>query len=163
MKNAAGILLCCFLALMCACGITGRGNGDDNYFSGFVTFTDQEWPYGRTLDFRVDTLADSVAHGGTLLLSLRHTAGYQYGNIWLELEYPMADTTLKDTFNIALATSLGHWRGHGSGPSRQFTDTLKTNFTLYRGDTLKLRHIMRCDTLTNIEQIGVVYNDYEQF
>ncbi len=142
-----------------ACGITGsRGNGDDNYFSAFATFDSQQWEYGRPAVFHVDTLRDSIARGGTLILSLRHTDGYAYSNIWLELAYPDTDSTLRaDTFCINLADNYGRWLGHGTGPSRQFTDTLSRDFTLRRGADLRLRHIMRTDTLANIEQAGIVY------
>lgn len=142
-----------------SCGITGsRGNGDDNYFSAFTAFPKGEWEYAVPSQFRVDTLRDSISRGGTLILSLRHTAGYEYSNIWLELSYPLTDsTTAADTFNIVLADNFGHWLGRGIGPSVQITDTLSTDFTVRRGETVTLRHIMRMDTLRNIEQVGIVF------
>ncbi|MBD5234393.1 MAG: gliding motility lipoprotein GldH [Bacteroidales bacterium] len=142
-----------------ACGITGsRGNGVDNYFSAFETFPTQEWDYRAPAEFHVDTLRDSIARGGVLMLSLRHTAGYAYSNIWLELGYPDSDTTVRtDTFCVVLADKYGRWRGRGTGPSIQLTDTLLKDFTLRRGSTLTLRHIMRMDTLPGIEQAGIVY------
>ncbi len=142
-----------------SCGITGsRGNGDDNYFSAFTAFPKAEWEYAVPSQFRVDTLRDSISRGGTLILSLRHTAGYEYSNIWLELSYPLTDSTsAADTFNIVLADDFGHWLGRGIGPSVQITDTLSTDFTVRRGETVTLRHIMRMDTLRNIEQVGIVF------
>lgn len=147
------------LTAAASCGITGsRGNGDDNYFSSFHTFSDQKWIYTHPLEFTVDTLRDSVASDGVLLLSLRHTSGYEYRNLWLELAYPLNDSTLcRDTLNIELADDEGRWLGHGTGPSRQLADTVSHAFTLRRGQTLTLRHIMRMDTLPNIEQIGIVF------
>lgn len=148
------------IALMVAsCGITGsRGNGDDNYFSAFKTFDNQLWSYAEPVEFVVDTLRDTLSRRGTLLLSLRHTHGYGYGNIWLELSYPLNDSVEQaDTFNVVLADSYGRWLGHGSGPSMLVTDTLSRNFELHRGMKLRLRHIMRTDTLANIEQVGIVY------
>lgn len=155
-RIAAAAMLALSIA---SCGITGsRGNGDDNYFSSFTTFDGQRWLYSEPAVMRVDTLRDSIARGGTLVLSLRHTAGYEYSNIWLELSYPLTDSTVRrDTFNIPLADDFGRWYGRGSGPSLQLTDTLATGFTLRRGSTLTLRHIMRVDTLSNIEQAGIVF------
>ncbi len=146
-------------AIAAGCGITGsRGNGVDNYFSAFETFPTQEWDYGAPAHFHVDTLRDSIARGGALMLSLRHTAGYAYSNIWLELGYPDSDSTLRtDTFCIVLADNFGRWRGHGTGPSVQLTDTLIKDFTLRRGSEITLRHIMRTDTLSDIEQAGIIY------
>lgn len=157
--KAKWLILAALAAFTASCGITGsRGNGDDNYFSAFETFPRQEWLYAEPVKLRVDTLRDSVAHGGTLLLSLRHTDAYEYSNLWLELSYPASDsTTVTDTVNVILADVYGHWRGHGSGPSIQLTDTIATGFTITRGSTLTLRHIMRVDTLANIEQAGLVF------
>lgn len=153
------LIIAAVAALSASCGITGsRGNGDDNYFSAFETFPGQVWEYARPAEFRVDTLRDSVARGGTLLLSLRHTNGYEYSNLWLELSYPVNDSIVRaDTFNIILADDFGHWRGHGIGPSLQVTDTLSRDFTLRRGMPMTLRHIMRTDSLANIEQAGLVF------
>lgn len=157
--KALKLLLLVPVLLATACGITGsRGNGDDNYFSDFCTFDSQEWPYSHTVVFTVDTLRDSLSRGGTLLLSLRHTVAYPYSNIWLELSYPTPDGILAaDTFNILLADDYGHWRGYGNGPSMAITDTLSRNFDIARHGMIRLRHIMRTDTLPNIEQVGIVY------
>ena len=142
-----------------ACGITGsRGNGDDNYFSAFAGFGPDGWLYSEPVTMSVDTLRDSIARDGILLLSLRHTDGYEYSNLWLELSYINEDTTVvADTLNLILADNYGRWNGHGSGPSLQITDTVSKSFTLRRGMELKLRHIMRLDTLANIERVGIVY------
>lgn len=148
------------VALAASCGITGsRGNGVDNYFSAFETFGNQQWYYASPAFFRVDTLRDSVASRGDLILSLRHTSGYAYSNLWLELEHRHVSGTpaVRDTFNIILADRFGRWRGHGTGPSVQVTDTLSRDYSIARGDTLVLRHIMRLDTLANIEQAGIVF------
>ncbi len=146
-------------AAAASCGISGsRGNGDDNYFSAFHAFDEQEWSYAKPVTFAVDTLRDSLARRGTLLLSVRHTTGYEYSNLWLEMSYPLNDSVVKaDTFNIILADDFGNWRGAGIGPSLQTTDTLATDFTIRRGEAIKLRHIMRVDNLAEIEQVGIVY------
>lgn len=147
------------VAMAASCGITGsRGNGDDNYFSAFTAFGDREWLYAEPAVMRVDTLRDSIAYDGTLVLSLRHSDAYEYSNIWLELSYPLNDSVVRrDTFNLLLADDFGRWYGRGSGPSLQITDTLYPKFTLRRGSELTLRHIMRVDTLPNIEQAGIVF------
>ncbi len=153
------MMIAAVAALGASCGITGsRGNGVDNYFSAFHTFGDSKWDYLMPVDLTVDTLRDSVATGGTLLLALRHTNGYEYSNVWLELSYPDTDSSMRaDTLNINLADAYGRWRGHGTGPSVQVTDTIARNFTIRRGERLRLRHIMRMDTLANIEQVGIVF------
>lgn len=145
-------------ALFGACGRDGhRGNGDDNYFSAFRTFSCTEWRYEDTLKLRVDTLLDSVATG-PLMLSLRHTNGFQWSNLWIELSRRVDSVVIADTFNIPLADVAGNWYGNGTGPSRQLTHPLYEQCTLRIGDTLRVRHIMRVDTLEDIEQIGIVFN-----
>ncbi len=158
-RLAAAATVLAVVAATTACGITGsRGNGDDNYFSAFHTFTSREWNYAEPVTFRVDTLRDSIARGGGLLLSVRHTGGYRYGNLWLELSYPLNDSVMQvDTLNIILADDYGHWLGHGIGPSVQHSDTVARGIDIARGMEIKLRHIMRLDTLANIEQVGIVF------
>ncbi|MDE6573772.1 MAG: gliding motility lipoprotein GldH [Muribaculaceae bacterium] len=145
--------------LLCACSINGRhGNGDDNFFSAFKTFPDAEWNYAEPAVFHVDTLRDSISEPGILTLTVRHTNGYPYCNLWLELARLQGDSiTAKDTLNITMADAFGKWRGHGSGPTLQLTDTIATGMRLHIHDTLRLRHIMRTDTLQGIEQIGISF------
>ena len=142
-----------------SCSISGHyGNGDDNFYSAFATFDDAQWEYADAQTFRVDTLSDSIAPSGTLVLTLRHTHGYPYSNIWLELDYAHGDSIQQiDTLNIILADVYGHWQGRGMGSSFQVNDTLQHNMQLRRGQELRVRHIMRVDTLEGIEQIGITY------
>lgn len=145
--------------MVSACSINGHhGNGDDNFFSAFTTFPHTRWSYAAPLEFAVDTLADSICPAGTLLLTLRHTDAYQYSNLWLEVTYDIADSTaVPDTLNIILADDYGHWRGRGPGNTFQLSDTLRRNMPLRRHQRIGVRHIMRTDTLLDIEQIGITY------
>ncbi|MDE6120901.1 MAG: gliding motility lipoprotein GldH [Muribaculaceae bacterium] len=155
-RLAAAVII---TAAVAACSVDGkRGNGDDNYFSAFQTVDPAGWDYADHVQFRVDTLRDSVSRKGTMVVSLRHTHGYEYSNIWLELSTPVNDSIrLRDTLNIRLADSYGHWLGKGIGPSLTVSDTVATPYDLSCGQTLTLRHIMRTDTLAGIEQVGIVF------
>lgn len=145
--------------LLAACSIDGHyGNGDDNYFSAFASMPDTRWNYASPLTFAVDTLRDSVARRGDMLLTVRHTHGYEYRNLWLEIDYDVTDSLSRpDTVNVILADVYGHWRGHGSGPSLQVVDTLSQGVALRRGQQIRVRHIMRLDTLGGIEQVGITF------
>lgn len=148
------------LALTAAgCTVGGHhGNGDDNYFSAFTTFRDAAWPYAEPIAYTVDTIADSICPSGTLLLTLRHTPGYEFSNIWLEVNYDLGDSCARiDTFNIILADIYGKWLGSGPGNTFRISDTLRTDMPLRRHQRIGLRHIMRTDTLEEIEQIGLSY------
>lgn len=144
--------------LLAACSAGGYyGNGNDNYFSSFKTLEGAQWNYAHPLVFEVDTLADSISAPGALLLTLRHSHDYAYSNVWLELTVDADDTLSRaDTLNIVLADDFGNWRGRGSGPLLQVTDTVALT-TLKRHQRISLRHIMRCDTLDGFEQIGFTF------
>jgi len=148
-----------FATAAVSCSIDGHhGNGDDNYFSAFAAFPRARWLYTDHKTFTVDTLADSISQSGDLVLSVRHTNGYLFSNIWLELTCDVADSVARcDTFNIRLADVYGHWAGKGMGTSYQFNDTIIRDVRLRRHQQMRLRHIMRTDTLEGIEQIGISF------
>lgn len=43
------------------------------------------------------------------------------------------------------------------GLTFQLADTVYRDFTVYNGAPIRLRHIMRVDTVTGIEQIGISF------
>lgn len=116
---------------------------------------DARWTYGDTLVFNA-ARTDSVP-ANLFVMTIRHTDGYEYANVWLEMAYLNADSLVADTFNIALADEFGHWLGSGNGVTFQYTDTLKPSRKVDLASPLRLRHIMRVDTLTEIERIGLTY------
>lgn len=135
---------------------------DDNAYSDFKTMADAEWLYTDSLEFAPVNTADSTVCG-SLLVAVRHTHGYRYRNIWLEVSYPAAGigaestAIVRDTVNVELADSRGHWLGKGSGASFMREDTALRRFTLRRGVPVRVRHVMRLDTLHDIEQVGVIF------
>ena len=110
------------------------------------------WPYDNVIEFAGP--ADSAAFD-SVAITVRHSSAYAYSNLWLEVAYATADTTAADTFNIMLADPFGHWFGKGSGLSFQRTDTLALSHTPNPGTAVKVRHVMRVDTLRDIEQLGL--------
>ena len=112
------------------------------------------WEYGDTLRFNIES-ADSVMHGD-LAVVVRHTASYPYSNIWLEINYPQADSIVSDSINIVLADDYGNWLGRGAGLSFQRVDTVLRDITITTPATVSVRHIMRVDKLSDIEQLGVI-------
>lgn len=112
------------------------------------------WRYGDI--YRFNATGDTVPTD-TLVLSLRHTSAYQYANVWLEVKYETADSVCADTVSMQLADEFGHWKGVGSGLSFQKTDTLIPSQRVRPGSAVQVRHIMRMDTLTEVQQIGVKF------
>ena len=95
---------------------------------------------------------------GAIAVAVRHTNGYEYSNLWLELTYSSPDTTVTDTFNVVLADDFGHWRGKGVGVGYQVVDTLLRDITIDATSPIHMRHVMRTDTLADIQQIGIIFS-----
>lgn len=148
MRTLLHILLCCAAAILCrSCSIPTE-------YADFVTISHDGWAYGDTLTFVGDTVTDNMQ----VCISVRHTANYVYGNLWLEVSgYDTRDSLVIDTVNIRLADKFGRWFGRGSGVSFVKTDTLPEPYRIAADKPVKVRHIMRLDTVLNIEQVGVTF------
>ena len=143
------VLFTALLMLFVACGSV-------NESASFKSLPSDGWAYGDTIVFE-DACADSVV-AGNIVLAVRHTDAYIYSNLWLELTTLGGDGILRrDTVNVILADTYGNWQGSGAGVSYVATDTLDAIYRFDRQQPPKLRHIMRVDTLEDIEQIGIVF------
>lgn len=127
-----------------------------NTYSDFRNLPKEGWAYNDTIMF-IPSITDSVAQGD-LSIALRHNNNYHYSNLWVEINYPLNDSTIKsDTINITLADIYGKWHGKGIGPSFQIEKMVSENLNINKGDYFSVRHIMRVDTLLDIEQIGLFF------
>lgn len=128
----------------------------NNDYSDFRSFDRAAWAYADSLEFKPE-LADSIVNG-RLGICVRHTDAYPYSNLWVELSWPVNDSLRHvDTLQLRLADDFGKWYGTGTGVSYQYVDTLKRPVRLRRGVPLRLRHIMRVDSLRQIEQVGLIF------
>lgn len=128
---------------------------DTDSHSEWQTLPAEGWAYGDTIVFNADS-ADTL-HARDIIISLRHTDAYPYANIWLEIAYRSGDTTIADSVDITIADQFGRWTGSGNGASMQLTDTIQTRFAVSPGSPLRIRHILRVDTLRELDQIGVAF------
>ena len=140
--------------------LTACGTLDDEQ-SQFVTMPDHGWRYNDTLSF-VPLAADSTGPSevtGRIVIAVRHSAAYRYSNLWVELSYNREGDSVpaRDTANIVLADVYGRWLGHGAGVSYVVTDTLPRRYSVRDSASLSLRHIMRLDTVADIEQVGLIF------
>lgn len=126
-----------------------------NDYSEFKNIPVEGWCYNDTLTF-TPGIADSVADG-MLTIAVRHSGDYIYSNLWMEVRYTDGDNEKTDTLNIVLADIYGHWHGHGLGASFQMSDTVSTSCRITRNTPVKVRHIMRADTLRAVEQVGIIF------
>lgn len=136
--------------LICSC--TGNERSD------FAGIPPEGWLYGDTLEFSLAGNDSVVLQGADLAVVVRHTNNYEYSNIWLELTYLGADSLHTDTLNLQLADEFGTWRGTGTGVSFQRIDTVRHGIDIASWAPVKVRHIMRVDTLREVEQVGIVIN-----
>lgn len=127
--------------------------------SGYASVSPHGWLYGDTLS-AMEGIPDSthIVHGD-IAVALRHSNGYQYSNIWLSLTYATPDSIVTDTIGITLADNFGNWLGQGMGVSYQLVDTVRKDVDIDICKPVKITHIMRTDTLSGIEQAGVVIID----
>ena len=58
---------------------------------------------------------------------------------------------------IPLADRFGKWRGSGVGISFQIVDTVGVIKNHSAGAKVRIRHLMRRDTLPGINQVGVFF------
>lgn len=142
-----------------ACGTPPEvGEGAD-----FKTVPARGWAYGEALEFEPTPTPDSAGVHARVAVAVRHTDAYIYGNLWLEVSTPLpgCDSVTVDTVNITLADVYGKWQGRGVGVSYVAVDTLPGLRFCEPGRPATVRHIMRVDTLSDIEQVGLVYFDFE--
>ncbi|MCH5245925.1 MAG: gliding motility lipoprotein GldH [Muribaculaceae bacterium] len=125
-----------------------------NDFNSFENLPADGWAYGDTISFVTDTL-DSIPLTGTLEIAIRHNNLYPYRNLWLEISYPLNGKTNTDTVNMELADVYGRWHGNGFGASYQFATPVKHKVILGPGTRVNVTHVMRVDTLTGVEQLGI--------
>lgn len=147
-KTAISILITSLLCL----GACVPGHNDYSQFKNIPT---EGWSYNDTLTF-IPEPNDSTATG-ILTIALRHNNDYIYNNLWVEVSYFNDSVTVADTLNIELADIYGRWHGKGIGARFQIEDTISSSFNAIRGNRVKVRHIMRTDTLNGIEQVGIIF------
>ncbi len=152
-KCVAILVLLSLLVLMPCCSETSR-------FSNFESLPPEGWAYGDTVTVTFPK-TDSISHG-TLCVALRHNNDYRYSNLWIEVTVPLAvGGQICDTVNIVMADPYGKWRGSGFGATYQLVDTLYNDIAVDLRRPFGVRHIMRVDTLTNIDLIGLTFNPFD--
>lgn len=126
-----------------------------NDWAGYTNLPDEDWRYGDTLTF-TPFHPDSICRG-RIAIGIRHSNSFPYRDLWLETSVTDRGKVRKDTLSIPVADRFGRWHGQGIGASFQITDTVLLPFDHTSGSPVKVRHIMRNDTLGGISQVGVFF------
>lgn len=148
LSAVAGISATLFLG---GAGCASPGND----YAEYVNLPEEGWKYGDTLKF-TPVHPDSVC-AGKLVVGIRHGNDFPYTSLWLETTVGDGGHEKTDTLAIPLADSFGRWSGRGIGASFQTTDTVGGTFLHVSGSEVKVRHIMRADTLRGVEQVGIFF------
>lgn len=127
--------------------------------SGYTSIDPKGWVYGDTVYFQPSDSDSVCLRRGDIMVVVRHTNAYQYSNIWLRLDYAGPDTIHTDTVNLRLADDFGTWYGKGLGVSFQCVDTVARDVAVDVSQPIKVTHIMRVDTLADIEQVGLIFDE----
>ncbi len=142
-----------FISILLCLGACSPGHND---YSEYKNIPTEGWRYSKVLSFPVAHV-DSISKGA-LIIGLRHGDDYPYSNIWVEVEYNDLKTGLrKDTLNIKLSDKYGNWLGKGNATKFQIIDTVNSCITHLNNSPVRVRHIMRVDTLIGIDLVGVVF------
>lgn len=155
MRYAAGRYI---LGLLCGAGIAALSacSPPGNGYSQYRDLPGGVWLYGDTLVFTPE-FSDSIA-SGHLVAAVSHDSDFRYSSLWLEVvSADPAGVVRKDTVSFPLADSFGRWQGNGLGAHLQMSDTISRRVTLVSGHPVKIRHIMRADTLRSVQKIGIFF------
>ena len=142
------IILILLTTIVSAC------NSDGVYFSNFKDIDKNGWDKRRPIEFEIP---DSIVLGHSdLQLSIRHDNYYPYRNIWLIVDYAKGNAIVQsDTINFQIADKYGKWYGSGLGKLFQHTASIKKNVKNGQFNKVIIWQDMRCDTITNINNIGL--------
>lgn len=164
---AATLLLSVVAALMPAC------SPPPNDYAAYENLPSEGWKYGDTITF-TPTHPDTLCPG-RIIVGMRHSNSYPFTSLWVEVTYTdenpaapagkpaghsvgsLPSATIKDTLEIHLTDKYGSWTGRGIGASFQHADTLPATILHRSGTPVKIRHIMRDDTLGAIQQLGIIF------
>ena len=127
---------------------------EQNNYSEYRNLPRGEWRYRDVLEFRPVHM-DSLC-AGCMVVGLRYDGAYPYKNICLEVVQTTPAGERCDTMDLALADDYGNLHGIGIAASFQLTDTMP-RYVHASGTPVRVRHLMRTDTLRGITQVGLFF------
>lgn len=149
--KAAGLSVVGLALMSVAAGCSAPGND----YAEYANLPEDGWKYGDTLTF-TPVHPDSLCRG-RLVVGVRHIRDFPYTSLWLETIAYDNGRPKTDTLEIPLADGFGSWRGQGIGASYQMADTVEGGFLHVSGSPVRVRHIMRADTLRGVTQVGIFF------
>lgn len=146
-----------FIPLICVVTLAvlaGACTNPADSFGRFEQLPAGGWAYGDTIAITTDSLSST---GKRLSVAVRHNDDFPYRNLWIEVSGSDASgKMIRDTVDIMISDSYGRWLGKGIGDSYQCSAPIDGIVNIAGAATVKLRHVMRVDTVPGLEQIGII-------
>lgn len=141
------------------CGGCSYKDADPAY-SQYKSIGNEGWPRNREIEYSLSSKTDSLRVSPgiyDLAISIRHNINYKYSDLWLVLtSVSLNQEERTDTIRLRLADSEGNWLGKGYRALRIKNYVVARNVNIDPSWQLSLKHIMDCDTLHNIDDLGVI-------
>lgn len=127
----------------------------DGYkYTGYHNIESSGWSYGTPFEF--DLSGSSSPVSGDIIISVTNDNSYPYRNLWLEISYESIGGPCRDTVNVSMCDLYGNWYGNGLPGHYQLSDTVTASpVTFADSSVIRVRHIMRVDTVRGLSQIGL--------
>ena len=127
---------------------------EQNNYSEYRNLSGGKWSYRDVIQFE-PVHPDSLC-AGRMVVGLRYDDTYPFRNIMLEVAHTTGEGERRDTVEFTVADDYGNLNGIGIGISFQATDTLG-EYVHPSGTPVRVRHLMRTDTLRGISQVGLFF------
>ena len=151
MKSLSTLKSVLFLCIIIAVSACIR---DGYQYTGYHNIEPRGWAYGSPLEFDISQAGAPVY--GNIVISVTNDNSYPYRNLWLEVSYITPEGLHRDTVNVAMCDLYGNWYGNGLPGHYQLSDTITTTPVEFAdSSTIKVRHIMRVDTIRGLSQVGL--------
>ena len=135
MKGTFRLSMC---AIMAGLILPACIDGKRNLYSEYHRILPEGWRFGEEVFF-TPVHSDSLC-SGRFVVALRHDNSYPFTEIRLEVIHEDRGREVRDTVDIELAGSYGQGRTvHASGTK------------------VRIRHLMRTDTLRGVNQAGLFF------
>ena len=130
------------------------------YYSDFKPIDDIGWTKEKAYTFVLpDTITEPKSD---LQICIRHDNYYRYRNVRLTVDYVKNGKVAEsDTINFTLSDKYGNWNGSGLGKLFQSTATIRQNIRPNEFSEVIVWHNMRCDTVTNITDLGLILTPHQ--
>lgn len=115
----------------------------------------RNWTYVNKVKAVINIKDASSRHD--IYFKLRHTADYQYSNIYILFHLKTGNKTVTRRYEYSLAHPDGQWKGAGSGNLYSYKLPLLTNYSFGSSGKyeLEIEQNMRDNPLREVSDIGI--------